>query len=59
SSWDTVRPIVEHFRFYETVAPEPALAVRTVFYTPKVHFRRNRTPVREVFLAWLASISPF
>ncbi|MFQ2879996.1 AAA family ATPase, partial [Mycobacterium sp. MS3] len=37
SSWDTVRPIVEHFRFYETVAPEPALAVRTVFYTPKVH----------------------
>ena len=37
SSWDTVRPIVEHFRFYQTVAPEPALAVRTVFYTPKVH----------------------
>ncbi len=34
SSWETVSPIVENFRFYETVAPEPALAV---FYTPKVH----------------------
>ncbi len=37
SSWETVSPIVENFRFYETVAPEPALAARTVFYTPKVH----------------------
>lgn len=37
SSWPTVSPSVEHFRFYETVAPEPAIATRTVFYTPKVH----------------------
>jgi DNA transposition AAA+ family ATPase len=37
SCWDTVRPVVERFRFSETIAPEPALAARTVFYTPKVH----------------------
>lgn len=41
SYWDTVRPIVEHFRFSETVAPESALTARTVFYTPKVHNTPN------------------
>jgi DNA transposition AAA+ family ATPase len=37
SCWDTVRPVVERFRFSETVAPESALTARTVFYTPKAH----------------------
>lgn len=37
SSWDAVAPAVQQFRFSETIAPEPALAARTVLYTPKVH----------------------
>lgn len=37
SCWDTVGPVVERFRFSETVAPESALTARTIFYTPKVH----------------------
>ncbi|WP_422936715.1 AAA family ATPase [Sinomonas sp. P47F7] len=47
SSWDTIAPVVENFRFFETVAPESAIVSRTVFYTPKVH-NTPRTVHQEV-----------
>ncbi len=37
SGWDTVEPVVKHFRFEKTLAPEAAIAARTVLYTPTVH----------------------
>lgn len=47
SSWDTIAPAMERFRFLETVAPEPAIAARTLYYTPKVH-NTPRTVEKEV-----------
>lgn len=50
SAWDTVGPAVQHYRFYEGIAPAAAIEARTIFYTPTVH---NTPRTIDKDLSWL------